>query len=100
MNLHRLRIAAFLPAILMLALPALAKVQPFPAGFRTQDIETNGATIHTRIGGQGPAVLLLHGLRIPATCVKSVVINGALPLPELARRRLRLGDVCLTPAAG
>ena len=61
MNLHRLRIAAFLPAIFMLALPALAKVQPFPAGFRTQDIETNGATIHTRIGGQGPAVLLLHG---------------------------------------
>jgi pimeloyl-ACP methyl ester carboxylesterase len=45
----------------MLALPALAKVQPFPAGFRTQDIETNGATIHTRVGGQGPAVLLLHG---------------------------------------
>jgi pimeloyl-ACP methyl ester carboxylesterase len=61
MNLHRLRIAAFLPAIFMLALPALAKVQPFPAGFRTQDIETNGATIHTRVGGQGPAVLLLHG---------------------------------------
>ena len=36
-------------------------MQPFPAGFRTQDIETNGATIHTRVGGQGPAVLLLHG---------------------------------------
>ena len=61
MNLHRLRIAAFLLATFTLALPALAKVQPFPAGFRTQDIETNGATIHTRVGGQGPAVLLLHG---------------------------------------
>jgi hypothetical protein len=61
MNLHRLRAVAFLLAIFVFALPALAKVQPFPAGFHSQDIETNGATIHTRIGGRGPAVLLLHG---------------------------------------
>ena len=40
--------------------PALAKV-PAPLGFRTQDIATNGATIHVRIGGTGPAVVLLHG---------------------------------------
>ena len=25
------------------------------------DVETNGATIHTRVGGGGPAVMLLHG---------------------------------------
>jgi pimeloyl-ACP methyl ester carboxylesterase len=29
--------------------------------FRIQEIAANGATIHTRIGGQGPAVVLLHG---------------------------------------
>jgi pimeloyl-ACP methyl ester carboxylesterase len=34
---------------------------PFPAGFRTQEIATNGTTLHVRIGGRGPAVLLLHG---------------------------------------
>ena len=33
----------------------------FPTTFETREIETNGATIHTRIGGQGPAVVLLHG---------------------------------------
>ena len=33
----------------------------FPSAFETQEISTNGATIHTRIGGAGPAVLLLHG---------------------------------------
>lgn len=33
----------------------------FPAGFRIQEIAANDATIHTRIGGQGPAVVLLHG---------------------------------------
>ena len=33
----------------------------FPSTFETRKIETNGATIHTRVGGQGPAVILLHG---------------------------------------
>jgi pimeloyl-ACP methyl ester carboxylesterase len=33
----------------------------FPSSFKTQDIVTNSVTIHTRIGGAGPAVMLLHG---------------------------------------
>jgi pimeloyl-ACP methyl ester carboxylesterase len=33
----------------------------FPAGFRIQDIETDGATIHVRVGGRGPAVVMIHG---------------------------------------
>jgi pimeloyl-ACP methyl ester carboxylesterase len=33
----------------------------FPGAFATREIETNGATIHTRVGGEGPAVVLLHG---------------------------------------
>jgi pimeloyl-ACP methyl ester carboxylesterase len=33
----------------------------FPSSFKTQDIVTNSVTIHTRMGGAGPAVLLLHG---------------------------------------
>ena len=36
-------------------------VQPFPPGMRVEEIETDGATIHTRVGGQGPAVVMLHG---------------------------------------
>jgi pimeloyl-ACP methyl ester carboxylesterase len=46
---------------LAFALPAAAQVQPFPASFRTQEIETNGVTIHVRVGGEGAAVVLLHG---------------------------------------
>lgn len=34
---------------------------PYPNSFKTRNIETNGATIHTRVGGSGPAVTLLHG---------------------------------------
>jgi pimeloyl-ACP methyl ester carboxylesterase len=55
-----LRVIGVLGA-LAFALPAAAQVQPFPASFRTQEIETNGVTIHVRIGGKGPAIVLLHG---------------------------------------
>jgi pimeloyl-ACP methyl ester carboxylesterase len=36
-------------------------VQPFPPGVYIEEIETDGATIHTRVGGRGPAVIMLHG---------------------------------------
>jgi pimeloyl-ACP methyl ester carboxylesterase len=42
-------------------MPADTEMQPFPTGFRTEDIPTNGAIMHVRIGGQGPAAVLLHG---------------------------------------
>jgi pimeloyl-ACP methyl ester carboxylesterase len=47
--------------LLSLAAPAAARVTPFPTGFKTQSIETNGTKLYVRVGGQGPAVVLLHG---------------------------------------
>jgi pimeloyl-ACP methyl ester carboxylesterase len=52
---------ACLAVLALLATPAAAKVMPYPASFTTQDIKTNGTTIHVRVGGAGPAVVLLHG---------------------------------------
>ena len=52
-------LAAF--AMLTPALSASAEVQPFPSSFRTEEISTDGATIHVRIGGKGSAVVMLHG---------------------------------------
>jgi pimeloyl-ACP methyl ester carboxylesterase len=40
---------------------AFAQSFDFPAGFRTQEIHTNGTVLHVRIGGKGPAVVLIHG---------------------------------------
>lgn len=48
-------------AALLLSLPAVAGVQPFPSTFRNQEIRTGDATLHVRVGGHGPAVVLLHG---------------------------------------
>jgi pimeloyl-ACP methyl ester carboxylesterase len=39
----------------------MAEVQRFPPGFHTEEIETDGATLHVRIGGEGEAVIMLHG---------------------------------------
>jgi len=55
------RTLALAMAALLASAPATAKVEPFPASFKTSDVAVNGATIHARIGGTGPAVLLLHG---------------------------------------
>ena len=46
---------------LAVCLPAAAAVEPFPQEFRTQEIKTDGATLHVRVGGHGPAILMLHG---------------------------------------
>jgi pimeloyl-ACP methyl ester carboxylesterase len=42
-------------------MPAAVGVQPLPSGFRTEDITSDGATIHVRVGGDGAAVVMLHG---------------------------------------
>src|SRR5512142_1664032 len=43
------------------AIGAQAAVTPFPPSFHTQMITTNGTQLHVRVGGHGPAVVLLHG---------------------------------------
>src|SRR5215471_12768180 len=40
--------------------PAGAKIEKF-IGVRTEMIKTDGATIYVRVGGKGPAVVMLHG---------------------------------------
>jgi pimeloyl-ACP methyl ester carboxylesterase len=64
--LNHCRIASFVTTFFMLAIvfspsPAGGKVQSFPAGFHPRNILTNGTTLYVRIGGRGPAVLLIHG---------------------------------------
>lgn len=60
MNHRALRFALFVIG-LFVAAPATAEVEPFPSSFEIRDVAVDGATIHTRIGGRGPVVVLLHG---------------------------------------
>src|ERR1700739_2343078 len=54
------RFLAFALVIIFVATAAGA-IEPFPASFKTQTIKTNGTELYVRTGGQGPAVVLLHG---------------------------------------
>jgi len=55
------RAIAFTAVALLISLPASAAVVPFPPTFHAQQIATNGTTLNVRVGGKGPAVVLLHG---------------------------------------
>jgi len=46
---------------LALSVPANAQELDYPKDFRARQIATNGTTLHVRVGGSGPAVVLLHG---------------------------------------
>src|SRR4029077_9846551 len=45
----------------VLTLTASAAIVPFPASFQSRLMPTNGTTLNVRVGGKGPAVVLLHG---------------------------------------
>ncbi|MFZ2109897.1 MAG: alpha/beta hydrolase [Roseiarcus sp.] len=46
---------------LLISTPLAASIAPYPANFQSREIATNGTSLHVRIGGAGPAVVLLHG---------------------------------------
>jgi len=50
-------------AVLVGGVPArtFAEVKPFSANFKVRDMAVTGGTLHVRVGGSGPAVLMLHG---------------------------------------
>ena len=60
----------------MAPVPAAAQGTNLFPGFRTQRIQTSGATIHTLVGGSGPPLLLIHGY--PQTHVEWHKIAGRL----------------------
>ena len=53
--------ARCLAILLMLLAPAARAEESFPSTFRTKTIPANGTQIHVRVGGKGPAVILIHG---------------------------------------
>src|SRR5262245_50818000 len=60
------RYICFLTSIVMLALsfcpsPVFARIERFPTSFKIQRLSADGVTIYTRVGGNGPTVVMLHG---------------------------------------
>jgi pimeloyl-ACP methyl ester carboxylesterase len=62
-------------------------VPAFPSSFSVQEIRANGTTVHVRVGGKGPAVVMLHGfgdtgdMWVPLA--RALVGNHTVIVPDL-----------------
>jgi pimeloyl-ACP methyl ester carboxylesterase len=67
--------------------PAAARIEKFPAGFHVQRIKTGDATIYVRVGGKGPAVVMLHGFGdtgdMWAPMARALYKNHTIIVPDL-----------------
>jgi pimeloyl-ACP methyl ester carboxylesterase len=67
--------------------PASARVEAYPAGFRIEKIKVDGATLYVRVGGKGPAVVMLHGFGdtgdMWAPLAKVMVKDHTVIVPDL-----------------
>ena len=79
--------AAVTASLLLLASSAAAQIVPLASSFHTQEITTNGTTIHVRVGGKGPAVTLLHGYGEPGdmwgALANDLVRDHTVVVPDL-----------------
>jgi hypothetical protein len=57
---HIRRYIVAVAAVAALATHAFAGIEPFPPSFHMQMVPTNGTSLYVRVGGRGPAVVLLH----------------------------------------
>lgn len=82
-------LTGFLVALFALAWthPASARVEAFPRGFHIERIKTAGAVIYVRVGGKGPAVVMLHGFGdtgdMWAPLAKVMVKDHTVIVPDL-----------------
>ncbi|MER8416937.1 alpha/beta hydrolase [Mesorhizobium sp. M1329] len=85
--LNKFPFAFMAAALLAVSAPAQAQELPYPADFRTEEIEAHGVTIHVRIGGSGPAIILIHGFGesgdMWAPLAASLVRNHTVIVPDL-----------------
>jgi len=58
---HMFRYVGTTIVAILLSAPFVAGITPFPASFHTQVVPTNGTSLYVRVGGKGPAIVLLHG---------------------------------------
>jgi pimeloyl-ACP methyl ester carboxylesterase len=56
-----LRMWLILSGLLLVPVAVQARVETFPPAFRADMVPANGTEIYVRVGGSGPAVVLIHG---------------------------------------
>src|SRR6266481_9271903 len=94
---YMLKYLAAVAGAAVLATPTLAGIEAFPGNFNTQMVQINGTSLYVRVGGQGPAVILLHGFGdtgdMWAPLAAVLVKDHTVIVPDLeawACRRIRI----------
>lgn len=68
-------------------IPAAARIESFPRGFHIKHIKADGTTLYVRVGGKGPAVVMLHGFGdtgdMWAPAAKALYKNHTVIVPDL-----------------
>ena len=81
-----LRFFAIVTAAFLVTVSANA-VTPFPPSFHSQEIKTNGTALYVRVGGTGPAVVMLHGFAdtgdMWAPAAAALARNHTVVVPDL-----------------
>ena len=77
----------FAAALLLAAVSTSAATQTFAPGFSERIVSAGGRTIYYRIGGSGPAVVLLHGFgdtgQMWAPLAPRLAVNHTVIVPDL-----------------
>ena len=73
--------------ILACSASSQAKVEKFPSSIRIERIKTDGAILYVRVGGKGPAVVMLHGFGdtgdMWAPLAKVLIKDHTVIIPDL-----------------
>src|ERR1700722_16997639 len=85
-----MNLSGFNALIVMAALaasPASAKIEEFPPSFHTQMVKSGDAEIYVRVGGKGPAIVMLHGFAdtgdMWAPLAKAIMADHTIIVPDL-----------------
>ena len=82
----RLNVCAAIFLAAAVVTPAAAKMEKF-TGVRTQMVKVDGATLYVRVGGKGPAVVMLHGFGdtgdMWAPLSNALIKNHTVIVPDL-----------------
>ena len=74
-------------------------IKSFPKNFRIQKVKVDGATIHVRAGGKGPAVVMLHGFGdtgdmwapVAAVLIHNTLLSSPICVEWVCRRIRKVG---------
>src|SRR5690348_9725315 len=92
--MFRSRLVAIAALVALFGSNTSSAIQSFPAGMQAREVATHNTQLYVRVGGRGPAVVLLHGFAdtgdMWAPVAASLIRDHTVIVPDL--RGMGLSD--------